>query len=79
MTVRFGVMNSASAVPAIAPWTTGVLSSEIRNARVACGTWSTLLVRPSSSARPLVCCSENSGWPVTAVSRATQISGPAAV
>ena len=78
MIVRRGVSQIVSTRPTAAASSTGSLSSPSRKFHVAEGTCDRPLSRPSSSARPVVWVSENSGWPVTTVSTATQISGPAA-
>jgi hypothetical protein len=78
MSIRRGVSQIVSSRPTTAASRTGSLSSDFRKSHVADGTCERPLLRPSSSARPLVCVSEKSGWPVAIVSIAIQISGPAA-
>ncbi len=70
-----GVSHVAMPSPTSPPTATGSFTSALRKLTIVAGTSERPLLRPSSSARPLVCCCEKSGSPVTMKSLATHRSG----
>ena len=73
--ILVGVSHVAIPSPISPPTATGSFTSALRKLTIVVGTSESPLLRPSSSARPLVCCCEKSGSPVTTKSLATHISG----
>ena len=75
---RVGASQVASARPTSPATATGSFTSALRKLTIAVGTSLRPLLRPSSSASPLVWFCEKSGSPVTMKSVPAQISGAAA-